>query len=209
MSRDHRRTGSCCWSSALDDVRLHAARAAASRSAHRRGRRRPTSAGCTPGPPRCSAAWPCCVGLPRRHGRRRAARRRSTPIFTDSTEPLGLVIAAVAHARRRHDRRHPRGVAAGEGGRHRAVRQRAGRSSASRIVVLPRAVRRASSSCRPDLSYLLSVVWVLGHGQRHQPHRRPRRPGRRHRRHRRRARSSSTRCSCSTSASCPTATSPR
>ena len=42
----------------------------------------------------------------------------------------------------------------------------------------------ARSSSIPNWSYLLSVIWVLGHGQRHQPHRRARRAGRRHRGHR-------------------------
>ena len=38
----------------------------------------------------------------------------------------------------------------------------------------------------PDLAPLITVLWVVGHGQRGEPHRRPRRAGRRDRGHRRR-----------------------
>ena len=52
-----------------------------------------------------------------------------------------------------------------------------------------------------DLTPLVTVLWLIVHGQRHQPHRRARRPGRRHRGHRLGQRSSCT-ASASTSSAC-------
>ena len=82
-------------------------------------------------------------------------------IFDGNTEPLGLVHRRRADAGRRRHRRPPRGVAAGQGRRHRAVGQRAGDLAASACCRSASRSWARSSSTRTG-RYLLSVIWVLG-----------------------------------------------
>ena len=141
------------------------ARAAAGHP-HRRGRRRPTSAACTRAPTPTLGGAAMFVGFLVAMVVAVAARRVRPTSSTGPSEPLGVVLAARDDLRRRRcsttcARCPPPAKVAG------MVLAGSVLVPARRHdVLLPGAVRRTSSSLSPDLAPLVTVIWVVRHGQR-------------------------------------------